>query len=330
MSVTNLSAVADVTPEVWAKRTLRDSLVRSFWGRFCGKPGSGAPIAQQFELLGGPGQILHIPTSVPLSGAGKTEEQTLEGSEEALSLGAMKVCPVFYRHAVRYGRLANQRAAVELMGEARVRLAEWGAAKLDANRWASFKASALPSPLGSETYTPNKFFAKSSATSVDDLVAADKLTVAAIRRLRVAMIEQGAEAMTDSEGREFFGLAIHPRQSYDLKGDTALSAMMESAGPRGDANPIFTGAIGRIDGIVLYEHSSVPVAVNANAAPAACATSICFGKEAFVEGVGEEPIWIGDSFDYRSESGISFGFSAHARRALEKQSMLVYTSAVKP
>jgi N4-gp56 family major capsid protein len=330
VSSTNLSAVASVTPEVWAKRTLRDQLVKSFWGRFAGKPGSGAPLVQQFELLGGPGQILDIPTSIPLSGAGVSEESTLEGNEEALSLSSMKVCPVYRRHAVRMGRLAAQRSTVDLMQEAKVRLAEWGSAKIDSVRWSSFVASSLPSPLNAAAYTPNKLFAVSSATGVNDLVAANKVTVALIRKLRVAMIEQGAVPMRDAAGQEFYGLALHPRQVYDLKGDSSLATMIENASPRGDANPVFTGAIGRLDGVVLYETKSVPVATNANATPTAYATSICFGAEAFVEGIGEQPSWHGDTFDYQAESGIAYGFSSHARRAIERQSLVVYTSAVSP
>jgi N4-gp56 family major capsid protein len=330
VSVTNLASVAGVTPSVWARRTLRDQLVRSFWGKLSGKPGSGAPLVQQFELLGGPGQILDIPTSTPIVGSGVSEESTLEGSEVVLNLDSLKVCPVYRRQAVRMGRLAAQRSAPDLMSEASFRLSEWGGSKLDSVRWSSFVASSLPSPLNAETYTPNTMFVDSPAADVDDLVAANKINVDFLRKVRIAMIEQEAVALRDSEGREYFGLALHPRQVYDLKQDTSLSTMIENAAPRGDANPVFTGAIGRLDGLVIYETPTVPVAVNANGVPCDVATAICWGAEAFIEGVAENPTWHGDTFDYASESGIAYGFSSHARRSLEKQSLLVYSSAVDP
>src|SRR3954452_12147577 len=117
MATTTVSSADAAIPEVWARKALRSTLRDAFWSRFTGPVGSGAAVIQRTELLDGPGDVMHIPITSSLAGAGRREEQTLVGNEEVLPITNLGVCPVYYRHAVRTNHLAQQRSVIDILGE---------------------------------------------------------------------------------------------------------------------------------------------------------------------------------------------------------------------
>lgn len=329
MSSTTPTNVDTSIPEIWASEILRTSKVKGFWGRFAGGEGSGAPIVQKSQLLNEPGDLLHIQTTSPLTGAGITgDTAVLEGSEENLTTSEIKVSPLQYRHGVRVFRRAGKKSIVDLRGEASLRLEEWVAAKMDAVRFEKFAATSLPSPLGSETYTPNAYAVGhgTSAVTVDSIVAADKLTVLALQTLKLNLVNNLANPM-DVDGFPHYVLVTHPNATFQLKQESRYESWVREAEIRGASNPFFRGALAVIDGIVIYEHPSVARATNANGVPCKAATSIAFGANAFVEGLDENTTAHEKLFDYDNEYGVAYRFAFQPRRGLEKDSMLVYVAA---
>jgi N4-gp56 family major capsid protein len=320
--MTNLSASAPAISEVWARRTLRSALRSPFWSRFVGDVGSGMPIIQRFELLDGPGSILHVPITSSLSGAGVSEETTLAGAEEVLPITNLGTSPLYRRHAVRSNHLAMQRSSIDILEEARIHLGQWGAAKADAVRHAAYVATALAAPLAGETYTPTVAYL-GGATSIVTVTAAMKWTVAEVQKLRVKLITQNCTPLKSVNGENVYGLVITPQQALDLKQDSAYNTAVQSAGPRDATNPIFSGAMAMIDGIAIYVDLGVVTATD-GAASAKVARNVAFGSEAFVEGWAENVSFQSDQFDYGFEQGTSFAFSFHPRRALAKNSLIVY------
>jgi N4-gp56 family major capsid protein len=326
---TGLTQTGDITPEIIARRCLSDSIKLSFWGRMVGAAGSGAPLEIHTDLEGGPGSILDLPVSAALTAAGVSETSTLEGNEEQLDFSVIRAVPSLRRHAVRVERLSQQRSMPDVLAEARKALSVWGANKLDALRWASFVSSTLPSPISSDLYAPNELFANTTAADVDDLVAADDMTVDFIRRIKLQLIAQDCQPLVLG-GVECYAMVLSPFQTYALRNDSTLMSMLVDASPRGVESPLLSGSIGKLDGVVLFEHKSVPVATNANGVPTSVGTAIAFGAAAMVEALGERPTFTADQWDYAGQIGVGFQFSQHARRSLERQSLLCYSSAVDP
>lgn len=322
--VTDTLGADDSIPEIHSRMTLRDSLRKAYWSKFAGRPGSGAPIIRELSLLNAPGDLVHIPVTEPLSGPGVEDEETLEGSEEALTIGKVSCAPVFRRNGVRNTRRAGKKSVLDLMSEAKMRLSEWAAEASDVDRFNSFVATSLPAPLDAEPYTPN-LYVQGGGTGVDDIAAADTLTVSDIRRIKLALSEQNAKPIQTRDGSEYFVLVAHPLALFPLRDSVEYQTLVREAGQRGERNPLFTGALGIIDGVILHEHWSVPRGVNATAVNVA--QSIAFGAEFAVEAVDEESVLVVDQFDYHSENGASFGFAFHARRGLEKGSVQVMSAA---
>lgn len=327
MAVTTPTNVDSSIPELWAKSVLREHLPGAFWAKFVGGEGSGMPIIQKTEVLGKPGDLIHIQTTAPLAGAGVSGDTTaLEGSEEALSTSEIKVSPLLYRHAVRVNRRANKKSIVNLREEARMRLAEWGGEKMDNVRFANFLLDDLPAPLASETYDAfNSYFVGGDATpTVDEILATDTLTVETMQVLKTRMKMQRAKPVMIG-GKPYFVLITHPYALHSLKREDEYRDWVREAHVRGTENPMFTGATAVLDGIIIFDHENVPTAANAGSVQ--YATSLCFGREAFVEGVDENVSWAEDEFDYGLEFGIAYSFAFQPRRALEDNSIRVYSAA---
>lgn len=310
-------------PEVWAKMVLRDTLRDGFWSGLVGGEGSGLPIIQKSELLNNPGDTIHIQVTNPLTGAGISGDVAdLVGSEEALATTSKKVVPLLYRHAVRFNRRANKKSIIGLREEAQMRLAEWGAEKMDDVRFANFVSQAV---MNGETYTSNFRVVNGGTVGAADVASTDTLSVEAIQQVRLDLYNNRAKPVRIG-GKSFFAGVVHPNAVYALKRSDEYSDWVREAEVRGKDNPFFAGALAVIDGVVLFEHSNVTTAADGSGG-ATVARNVFFGAEAFVEGVDENPHWDEDTFEYGRDIGIAYTFAFQPRRALEKNSLLLYSAA---
>ncbi len=328
MSATTNANVQTSIPESWDRLTLRRMLRDTFWDKWMGGEGSGMPFIRKTQLQSGPGDLIHVQVTDALSGAGVSgDETTLEGNEENLTTSEIQMNTTLYRHAVLNHRRANKKSILDLQEEASMRLAEWGRAKMDSNRFSqlvSTSGAAVPDGV----YTPNLYVAGGGAT-IDDVVAANSLSVAECRKIRYALDAQQAEPFI-KDGMPWYFLITSPQAIYDLKQDVDYDSYVVNAASRGFDNPVFTGAVANIDGLIVLSHWSVPVATNANAAPVDVAKSIAFGKEAFIEVLDENATFRSDEFDYGNKLGTAFSFAHGTRRALERNSLQVYVSSADP
>jgi len=325
MAKTTPTNVDSSIKEVWAKSVLRTHKVSGFWGRFVGAEGSGAPIIQKSELLNKPGDLIHVQVTNPLSGAGvEGDTAMLEGNEENLVTSEIKGSPVLYRHAVRTYRRAEKKSIIDLRDEAKMRLAEWGANKMDLKRFELFAASALPAPLGSETYTPT-LYGPNAHNTRNTVVLADTLTVKALQEIKLKLTNALAQPLV-IDGFPNYILVTHPNATFQLKQEARYESWVRDAMQRGASNPFFRGALAVIDGMIVYEHPNCNRSVNVGPA-IQVADGIAFGKEAFIETLDEDVRSVERDFDYGNELGVSYEFAFQPRRALELSSMQVYVSA---
>jgi N4-gp56 family major capsid protein len=302
MAVTDPVNVDSSIPELWARLTLRDHLYSGFWGSMVGKEGSRSPIIQRTDLLNSPGDTIHIQVT-----------------------SDMKVIPILYRHAVKINRRAKKKSIVDLREEAKMRLAEWGGEKMDDLRFANFTSIA---DLNGETYLPNRLSIGGGTNVPGDIATTDTLTVAELQKIRLTMYNNRAKPLAH-QGRPVFMGVVHPNALYNLKRESEYRDWVREAHVAGESNPFFVGATAMVDGIVLFEHVNVPTALD-GASSNAVARNVFFGAEAFVEGVDENVSWNEDTFDYGLYQGTAYSFAFQARRALAKNSLLVYSAATAP
>lgn len=316
-------------PEVWAKMVLRDMKRGGFWGRFSGPEFSGSAIVQKTDLLNNPGDHIHIQITGALSGAGVADEEVLQGNEEGLSTTEMLVAPKYYRHGVLSKRRAQKKSILDLRSEARLRLAEWGEQKIDSLRFSNFVLSQASKLVTGDTDNYVAKFrvvgdASANTGTIDDVASGDTLTVAELQKAKLTLYNQVAKPLR-IDGDDVFALVCHPNALYQLKRETEYRDWVREAQVRGADNPFFRGATAMIDGIVIYQHSGVPAVANAGSVNVA--SNLMFGAEAFIEGLDEAPSWDEETRDYGAEFGVAYGFAIQSRRALPKNSLIVYSAA---
>ncbi len=323
MTSTTPTHVDTSIPEIWAKDSLRKVKRDGFWGRFVGGP--GAPIVQKAELLNNPGDQIHIQVTDVLSGAGQTgDTSAVVGNEENLATSEIKAAPLQYRHGVRVWQRADKKSILDLREESRFRLEEWMRDKIDSVRFNLLTATSLPAPLGSETYAPNIYVPGGAPYTVDGVAVGDKITVQALQEIKLKLTLQMAKPIM-VDGFPHYVFVTHPYATFQLKQEARYESWVREARERGPNNPFFRGALAVIDGVIIYEHASVPTVVNATSVNVA--KGIAFGAEMAVEALDENVNFEEDTFDYNAEYGMAVNFAFQPRRALELSSTQVYASA---
>jgi N4-gp56 family major capsid protein len=127
--------------------------------------------------------------------------------------------------------------------------------------------------------------------------------------------------ITDPEfGDKLYLMLISPEQAYDLKKETAWNEAQKHANIRGRKNPLFDGALGIYDGVVIKECPLIHMRYGIGGTAATeffmstddVVTSSCYvaralflGAQAGLMGMAQLPTWKEKMFDYGAKFGIS-------------------------
>lgn len=314
-------------PELWSRKVYEEAKARHFWNRFSGPEGSGMPYIVKSELITQPGGVINISQLGHLTGSGVTGETRLRGTEEKLSLSEVVVTPDWFRHAVSETAKANKQIMHSFREKASMALAYWMASKMDTSTWT---AARLTTNQGFEAAAISAVYAN-NATSVDTLDAADTFGVAEIRKA-AAVLENNnipkvaVPGMPAGEG--YYLLFINPWQAYSLKTDSEWIQNHQSAGERGATNPLFTGALGEIDGVIVHSTTQCTTVDNANSPVIATAQAVMVGQEALCRGMNEDIVWTEEVDDHQFEFGIGIRAAWEDKVLSSKALCHIFSAAV--
>lgn len=108
-------------------------------------------------------------------------------------------------------------------------------------------------------------------------------------------------------GKSLFVMLINPLQGRDLRSDTDWQEAQQYANIKGEDNPIFSGALGMYDGVIVHEHECVPVSAT-GASSANVAHSLLLGCQSGAIAIAQEPTWNEDpTMDYHNSVGFATG-----------------------
>lgn len=279
-----------------------------------------------------------------LTGDGVTENEAQEGSEESLTTYSDALKLTEMSHAVRVkgkNTIDNQRILFDTQKEAKSGLKDWYAKRMSigfflhaggytgaafTHRGYSVDPTKAVYNLGNTITAPStdrKVFA--AAGSGESNTADENLESDDIFDLR--MIDYAKElARTTTtpirpvniDGMEVFVAYLHPYQVTDLRTNTDTGQWMDfnraAYQGKGKGNPIFNGALGMYNGVVLRESEDVPPGVNSSTSASistvrravflgAQAAAVGFGT-GFNAGAGAYK-WVEETFDYQRELGVS-------------------------
>lgn len=282
----------------WAKDTWAAGFEESYFNKFMGE-GAKNIIQVKTELQKGAGDTITIPLLMPLTGTGVTGDNWLEGNEEALTYLDFKVMIDQLRHAVRMkGRFEEHKTQINMRKDAKDALLQWLGRTIDDMIFTELTNS--PSA--------DRIVYAGSATSEGTITPTDKFDAAMIGKAR-RIATANRNLMVNPvrvNGRDTYVMVIDQWQARDLINDPAWREAQLHANVDGKDNPIFTGALGMYDGVVIHQHNGVKRTAT-GASNALVSHALFLGAQAAVFAVGEEPTWNEDTFDYGNQWGVEFG-----------------------
>lgn len=311
----------------WEPTLMREALKKTYALKFMGK-GKDALCTIKTDLTSSEGgDRIRVGIRSQLQGAGIKGDNTLEGNEESLETFYQDVLIDQLRHAVRSrGKMSEQRVPFSVREEAKDGLADWWSDRIDTwfftqlcgntaqtdDRYYGFNSPVAPdadhvtyfdSGSTSEGSISASTVAEFNLNAIDSAVEKAKLAKNALRPIKI-------------DGSNHYVMFIHPYQVTSMRKRTTTGLWQDIqkaaiSGGQTTGNPIFTGALGMYNNVVLHESTRIPVSPsNASVRRAvlcgAQALSIAFGR-----GYGKNVFkWKEELFDYDNQLGVAAGCQA--------------------
>jgi len=307
--------------KLWSKKLFHEALKQTWASKFFGT-NSNSLIQIQENTQKGAGDKVTIGLRMQLSGAGVSGDGTLEGNEEALTTYSDSVLIDQLRHAVRSeGNMSEQRVPFSVREEARMGLQDWWADRID---------TAFFNQLGGNTgQTDTRYTGSNSTIAPDaahivypdgDVSEADVASSTTSSVMKLTWIDYCVEKAKSGSvpirpimigGEEKYVMFLHPYQVTDLRTNSNSGQWLDiqkaaMQGGQISKNPIYTGALGEYNGVVLHQSTRVPsVTTNVYRGifAGAQAGTLAYGQNS---GSGRMS-WVEELFDYKNQLGVSAG-----------------------
>jgi N4-gp56 family major capsid protein len=296
----------------WAKQLYYETAKEIYFEKFMGD-GSDSMIQAKHDLEGAAGKDVTFGLLTNLSGSGVSGDDSLEGNEEAMSTYSQTVSTAMKRNAVRdTGSFDNSKVLFDFRKEAMSVLKTWLAEKVDSDIFTSLASSpsrTFRADDGSSTVAArsNESSTAGSLTSADSISLAD---ISAMKRL--AQVPEGSTELRMRpirvEGKDHYVLLIHPEVAYDLTQLSEWQQAQREAQSRGSDNPLFSGALGVWDGVVIHAHENISQAdTGGGSSNLHYSVNLFMGAQAGLYARSGEPVWVEKTFDYGNQLGVAGG-----------------------
>tara|TARA_Y100000015_G_scaffold42932_1_gene51482 strand:- start:2152 stop:3150 length:999 start_codon:yes stop_codon:yes gene_type:complete len=289
----------------WAKELQSEVSKGVYFSKFMGEGPGNAIHVKQIE--DGKGKDVTFGLVTQLTGSAITGDSSLEGNEQSLSTFSNTVTTNQKRLAVRdTGKFANSKVLYDFRSTSLDLLKTQYSELIDADIF-----SALSATSGTHAYYRADASASVYATSDPkaDLAAADSITLADISALKtLAQIGGSANYRMRPirvDGNDYYVLVLHPEVAYDLFELDEFQQMQREAQVRGEDNPLFKGALGIYNGVVIHAHEGVNTFDNGGGAAVKGSRNLFMGAQAACFAESSDMMWVEKTFDYGNQLGIS-------------------------
>lgn len=348
MAVTSYGTNDPLAVKLWAK-TLNVEVLKATWSsKFMGES-SDSIIQVRDDTTKSAGDKITYGLRMQLSGLGVIGDGTLEGNEESLTTYSDSIVINQLRHAVRSaGRMSQQRVPFSIRQEALSGLRDWWTNRLDLGFMnqiccntaeANYVATGgtqntglqAPTSLTSTSGGADVHYLSTNATNGDEnitsantmtLTIADKMVERATGSLGLGTSNTGFAPVRPVKvnGSEWYVWFLHPYQITDIRTNTSTGQWLDiqkaaMTGGEVSENPIFTGALGAYNNVILHKDQRVTTGVSSTTSTTAVTTvrrSVFAGAQAATLAYGRESgkekyTWVEELFDYENQLGVSAG-----------------------
>jgi N4-gp56 family major capsid protein len=334
MAVTAFGTNDAQTVKLWSTVTMREALKSTMMNRLMGSS-KRAIIQRLTELEKSAGDQIKYDLLMQMTGAGVEGDNRMRDNEEPLVYHQDSVKIDQLRNAHAFRRMSQQRTLHDLRMDAKGNLADWFAGKMDDYCFRSL--------CGDTTFS----FASNTATDPDSdhyiisgdvastgVIATDEETLGNNDQIQLADLDYAKEAAKTLtppirpaiyDGQEYYVIILHEYSVTDIRLDVANSAYTDwptiqmYANKRGLQNPIFTGALGVYNGMILMSSTYLPAFDGAASSTVRRnlflgAQSGVFAQGSAYDGIEKERMgkdnlmsWYEQTDDFGNEKAISVG-----------------------
>lgn len=356
MAETNFGNLNTNQLTAWSRSAWKVARNNSFIMQFAGT-GSNSVVSRITELTKdnkGARAIVHL---IPnLQGEGVTGDFGLNGNEEAATAYDMEVKVDQLRNAIRStGRLAEQKVVVKFRESTKDLLGYWLADTIDqlgfltlsgitsggtgyrmkndgslrtldgTNQGRSLNQLEFAPQVTANTRAFNWVASSGSLVTgnVATVTASDTPSYAMLVAAKAYAKTNYIRGVKGPGGQEFYHVFMHPQGIAKLKLDPDFKAAVLHAAARGTDNPVFSGSIPTVDGLIIHEFRHVFNTLGATAGTSgnAGAAGYKWGANADVNGQAVllcgaqalaladlgDPTWDEHPEDYNNKAGIAVG-----------------------
>jgi N4-gp56 family major capsid protein len=246
---------------------------------------------------------------VGYTGTAVTGDSALESNEQTLSSHELTVTTSQRRFGViNAGNFDDSKVLYNYRSEALAQLKRQYAEDHDAQ---IFSALTVTSGAGAFLRADNSASVYAASDPEGDLAAADLATAEDISKLKkMAMLGTTKSYKMKPirvDGKDHYVLLVHPEVAYDLANDTTWLNAQKNANVRGSDNPIFSGALGMYDGVIVHEHEGITTGDFGSGDAVKGARNLFLGAGAACHAKVDEMSWVEKTFDYGNKLGIAAG-----------------------
>lgn len=321
MAATTYGVNDALTVKNWAKELEVEALKKTYVGKFIGTSANSL-IHRKTETEKNKGDRITFGLRMLATGGGVSGDGVLEGNEESLTTYSDSVLIDQLRHAHRTGgRMSEQRVLFNMRSECKDSLADWWADRMDtsfANQLAGMTSVTDAKYTGNNaTVAPTDVVYGGDATAETSTGALDSSDTFTLNLIDKAV--ERARARTDAppirplrmDGEDMYVAFLHDYQVTSLRTTTSTGQWLDIqkaalSGNGSAKNPIFSGALGMYNGVVLHRWNRIPSPTSNVRRAVLCgaqAVALAFGQ-----GNGPNKFtWVEKEFDYGNQLGVSAG-----------------------
>lgn len=321
--------------KAWAKQSwsmaLKDTTISNFIGS-----NDESIVHYDDTMKKQAGDQITFSLRLPLTGDGTTGDDVLEGNEEALEYYDFPVKIDQLRHAVRLkGKMSEKRTALKLRNDAKQGLKDWYAEKIESKYFIALNTN----PSSRRIVFPTGVSANSSIASSHTMSCALISKTKRKAKKRITYVDSdGVTHIVPKlrpipvNGKKMYVLILTDEQMRDLRADPVWIAAQSNANVRGDDNPLFSGAEGIWDGVVIFTNENVEVTATGSAGTRV-GHALFLGAQAVCFAVGSDPEWNEEEFDFKNkvafEMGQIFGIAKSVYDGEDMGVLHVYSASVE-
>lgn len=306
MARTTIETGNALSPVIVQKLLFLDQKKNAFFSRLMSSSGNNV-IFEKTDFTKMKGDTMTFGIRYRQTGDPITGSDTVKGKEDKLTFASYSLTLERYRYAIMDdGKLSNQRFVGDIPTEIRQALVDWGSEEIDQMCMDALTAS------------PTNIIYGGDATSAATLESTDLLTPAKISEIKYrALTQRGSYKIPlvpiMIEGQRHLVLLISPDCAYDLKQDATYAQAQREAQVRGSSNPIFSGALGVWDNVIIFDHENVPIlSTGGVGSDVTYSKNILMGAQALCWAWGERPSIVSEKEDYQEFEGHCWRMTAKA------------------